>query len=345
VKNPNLVHATIAAGLALFPVMSCFVGSSSTQDGGPTACAAETTVFAKKCGGSGCHDSTSPSGDLDLVTPGLAARAAGVPALGCGGKIELVPGNPSSSYIFEKISGTPTCGDRMPIGSPLSSSDIECVRAWIASLPPLDGGTSAGDGGSPDSGPACAAPQVSCGGKCVDTTVDKNNCGKCGTVCPVACSAGACVTTCPMPTMNCNGSCVNTQTDNANCGKCTNPCTGGKVCTAGTCACGASVMFASQVQPILSTCATVACHAGVMPKGSLDLSSGKSYAALVGKPSSACSNRIRVIAGDPPNSYLMSKLLGTNMCSGTQMPKIGSSLPQAQLDLVRGWICNGAPNN
>jgi hypothetical protein len=44
-------------------------------------------------------------------------------------------------------------------------------------------------------------------------------------------------------------------------------------------------------------------------------------------------------------SYLVDKLLGTNLCSGSQMPKAGSSLPCAQLDAVRSWICEGAPNS
>jgi hypothetical protein len=32
------------------------------------------------------------------------------------------------------------------------------------------------------------------------------------------------------------------------------------------------------------------------------------------------------------------------LCSGTQMPVTGG-LPSAQIDLIRTWICRGAPNN
>jgi hypothetical protein len=41
----------------------------------------------------------------------------------------------------------------------------------------------------------------------------------------------------------------------------------------------------------------------------------------------------------------MQKLMGVTLCSGTQMPKAGSSLPQAQLDAIGAWICSGAPKN
>ena len=42
---------------------------------------------------------------------------------------------------------------------------------------------------------------------------------------------------------------------------------------------------------------------------------------------------------------LLDKLTGVNLCSGSVMPKAGGKLPQSQIDLVRAWICQGAPNN
>jgi hypothetical protein len=49
--------------------------------------------------------------------------------------------------------------------------------------------------------------------------------------------------------------------------------------------------------------------------------------------------------GAPASSYLMDKLLGANLCMGSQMPKAGQSLPSTQIDTIRNWICQGAPNN
>jgi len=87
------------------------------------------------------------------------------------------------------------------------------------------------------------------------------------------------------------------------------------------------------------------CHAGARPAQSLSLESGKAFAALVNVASSECGARPLVKPGAAGSSYLVDKLMGTNLCSGSQMPKAGSSLPGAQIDLIRNWICQGAPNN
>ncbi len=88
------------------------------------------------------------------------------------------------------------------------------------------------------------------------------------------------------------------------------------------------------------------CHSGAAPKQGLTLVSGMAYGSLVGVASSECgASRKRVQPGDPSASYLMDKLLGTNLCSGSQMPKSGQGLPKAQIDTIGAWICAGAQNN
>jgi hypothetical protein len=82
-----------------------------------------------------------------------------------------------------------------------------------------------------------------------------------------------------------------------------------------------------------------------MPAQGLNLSAGMAYADLVGVAASECSDgRQRVLKGDAVKSYLIQKLTGTNMCSGTPMPKTGS-LSGSQVALIGSWICAGAPNN
>jgi hypothetical protein len=101
--------------------------------------------------------------------------------------------------------------------------------------------------------------------------------------------------------------------------------------------CGPDVLFASQVQPIFNAC--INCHPS---GGGLNLLAGQSHASLVNKATAACGGaRIRVIPGDPANSYLMAKITGVNKCSGNKM----GNLNAAELALVQGWICEGAPNN
>lgn len=106
------------------------------------------------------------------------------------------------------------------------------------------------------------------------------------------------------------------------------------------------VSFASQIQPIFTaSCTGAACHGNTMPQQGLKLTTGNSYAQLVGVTSSECPSTKRVLAGSPDQSYLVWKLQGSGACfTGSQMPK-GAPLGATQLQLVRDWIANGAPNN
>lgn len=82
---------------------------------------------------------------------------------------------------------------------------------------------------------SCSAGQVQCGTGCTTTATDSNNCGSCGTVCPVGagCSVGQC--SCSGGEKICGLSCVNTAADNSNCGGCGKICGSGKNCTNGVC--------------------------------------------------------------------------------------------------------------
>ena len=91
-----------------------------------------TRIFVPSCGGTGCHDATGPQQDLDLVSPGVAARVVGVPGLGCASTL-ADPANPEASLLYQKLSPTPPCGSPMPLARPeLSEEDAACVLAWIA---------------------------------------------------------------------------------------------------------------------------------------------------------------------------------------------------------------------
>jgi len=111
--------------------------------------------------------------------------------------------------------------------------------------------------------------------------------------------------------------------------------------------CGPTVSFSTQVQPIFTAnCASAGCHTGNRPSAGLSLANGSAYAALVNvASSSSCTSLLRVKPGNTSQSYLLNKLVGTGICSGTQMPKAGTKLPSGQLDAVTGWICEGAPKN
>lgn len=93
-----------------------------------------------------------------------------------------------------------------------------------------------------------AFPVDQCGGQCVDTAVDDNNCGACGNRCNTlggageSCIDGVCA--CPNGGQVCDGACQVPgffSSNEDNCGECGNRCDtldgNGELCVAGTCAC------------------------------------------------------------------------------------------------------------
>jgi hypothetical protein len=69
---------------------------------------------------------------------------------------------------------------------------------------------------------------------------------------------------------------------------------------------------------------------------------GFAYGNLVNVASPRDPNLIRVIPGDPDDSFMIRKLEGTQPL-GDRMPQGGPYLPQSTIDVIRQWIANGAP--
>jgi hypothetical protein len=89
------------------------------------------------------------------------------------------------------------------------------------------------------------------------------------------------------------------------------------------------------------------CHtdAGRTPPAGMNLRSGMAYNSLVGAASSGKPGAIRVIPGDPENSYIIHKLEGRADIVGTRMPRGNSFLTDGQLLVIKRWIQLGAPND
>ena len=352
-------------------------GDPTAGDGDPTGdgdCTPEletlrASVFTPSCALAGCHASESAAGGLDLELADLEAQLVGQPSGTCDGWVRVIPGDRANSLLFAKVEGGAPCGDPMPPPGGLAPALAACIGDWIDGLDPLECETCGGDAcvdldadpmhcgacgevcpdGVPCSGGACVCPEGEelCGGACIDVMSDPDNCGGCGNACGnQVCWMGLCADTCAALT-NCDGACVDTQTDPEHCGACNNACGDGNSCEMGGCDCpGDGVSFAAEVEPALvSSCTGAGCHGFPAPAAGLDLRAGFSYAALVGVASTQCNNRDRVAPGQPGNSYLMDKLLGINLCFGTQMPKVGGPLPASDLAAISEWICRGAVNN
>ena len=95
--------------------------------------------------------------------------------------------------------------------------------------------------------------------------------------------------------------------------------------------------------------ACTGCHAsagGRAAASGLDLTAAVAYANLVNVGSRGKPGAVRVIPGDPANSYLLHKLEGRSDIVGQRMPRTsGPFLTEGQLAVIKRWIANGAPNN
>lgn len=108
---------------------------------------------------------------------------------------------------------------------------------------------------------------------------------------------------------------------------------------------GGGATLSGHIQPIFDqSCAFAGCHSTNSPAAGLDLTEGKSRDSLLEIAAMQAPDVPLVTALNPTNSYLMVKLtsMGT---SGQRMPINGDVLNESQLELVRTWILQGAPDN
>ena len=140
---PAILLTSIVALAAVIGVACAPVGMENGADS--TSCvrgaeiAAPTVSYADDivplfsmsgCLSGGCHGGPFPSSGYSLETYDLAfmrgdeARAFDV--------CPIVPGDPESSYLIEKLSPAPRSGSRMPlVGPTLNDDEIELIETWI----------------------------------------------------------------------------------------------------------------------------------------------------------------------------------------------------------------------
>jgi hypothetical protein len=329
-------------------IQTCTAGACSCSSG-LTGCGGACVDLQgdwKNCGACGisCDTSELCSGGTCVrgACPGGTTNCDGAcvdqktSRLHCGGCGNVCPSGETCA------GGSCSCGD-----STISCAGV-CVDSSTDALNCGGCGKVCPAGGSCSGGACrCSAGLTGCGASCVNTATDSKHCGACGQACSsgASCLNGVCTASCGSGTTFCGGACVNTSSDILNCGGCGKACAVGERCISGACiGCGPTVSFASQVQPIFNGSCTSNCHGGNRPAGGLSLASGAAYAELINVTSS-CKGRKQVAPGSPDASYIINKLTGVDMCAGSVMPKMGGELSPAQIDLIRGWICQGAPNN
>jgi hypothetical protein len=286
-------------------------GANSICDAGQCACSTGLT----NCSGSCVETRSDPNhcqGCNITCSAGQLCTPTGCSSGGCGG---LTKCGSACVDTMNSLSHCGGCGVACAPGQTCQAGDCVCPNS--ASL---------------------------CGSTCTDTTSNALNCGSCGHACPpdTTCNAGSCA--CAGGKTLCGDACLDTNSDPRNCGGCGVVCGAGKTCMQGSCACASGpVSFASVASILADNCTNAGCHAGVAPKEGLNLTAAKAYAELVNVKASQCNDgRLLVPTNGSGQSYLLQKLYGQSMCSGSKMPKADSMLPAGELALIEGWICNGA---
>ena len=104
-------------------------GSGGGDEQSPTVSALQSTIFNRKCALSGCHIGSSPGGGLNLS----ASRAFGqlVNANSSYGVPRVTPNDADNSVLYQKVIGNSRFGSRMPLGSSLSSTEVNLILDWI----------------------------------------------------------------------------------------------------------------------------------------------------------------------------------------------------------------------
>lgn len=131
VTNPDGGRAGGAGGGSSMDAGASGGGSAGGSAGGAAGGAAQVVSFssqvapilAARCGT--CH-ATGTTAEADAFVRGTSS---------CGGP-RIVASNAMTSLIFQKISGTQTCGAQMPLGctpgtSCLPTVQVELIRDWL----------------------------------------------------------------------------------------------------------------------------------------------------------------------------------------------------------------------
>lgn len=118
----------------------------------------------------------------------------------------------------------------------------------------------------------------------------------------------------------------------------------GIVCDLGAAIGTPTVSFANDLVPLFenSGCLSAGCHGGTFPSSGYSLAD---YESAFEAGDDANEFEIcPIVPGDPENSYLVEKI-SPNPRTGARMPFLDAPLTEEQIELVRTWINEGAPDN
>ena len=108
--------------------------TTTTSTSGPTFSQIQAQILTPAC--TSCHtdEGRTPSGGLNLKSGAAYAALVGVASTGKAGAIRVIAGNPSGSYLIQKLEGAADIvGLRMPRNGPpyLTDAQVASIRQWI----------------------------------------------------------------------------------------------------------------------------------------------------------------------------------------------------------------------
>ena len=339
---------------------------------GPNLASIQANVFNPSC--IVCHAGAGAPQGLRLDAANSFTDLVGVPSRQASSVLRVSPGNPGQSYLIQKLEGSASAGDQMPLGGPpIPQATIDFVRQWItdgalpvsATVPSGTPPVVVSLTPEPDQVIPTFPAQIIAG---FDQDIDASTVNAVtfgllasggdgsfseGNEAPItATSVSLSGINARLAVMDLSG--VSPLEDRF------------QVTLRGS---GANIIlnldgvaldgnFTAQfeVRGIQATLQSIqdnvftpicssGCHTGPpgpsLPAG-MDLSSAMASAlSLVDIPSLEQPGILRVASGDAANSYLIQKVEGTAL-SGERMPLGGPFLDQATIDTIRTWIDQGA---
>lgn len=148
-KNSSRRTASFATLFAILLLTGCgrlketptSAGGGSGEPIDPTATLTrlQTEVFTPTCATLGCHDALGREQGLLLTSGQSYGQTVNKPSTEVQSTNLVQPGDPTSSYLYRKVTGSNIAGDWMPQGRPhLSAAQLKLIRDWIRRGAPND---------------------------------------------------------------------------------------------------------------------------------------------------------------------------------------------------------------
>jgi hypothetical protein len=132
VANCGACGNTCAAG------QTCAAGACTCGNASVSFAADVQPIFTQSCATNGCHKGAMPQQGMNLSAGQAYQEIVNVTAAQCSdGRKRVLPGQPSESYLIDKMMDVDLCsGTKMPKLSMLGSGTIATVSNWICAGAP-----------------------------------------------------------------------------------------------------------------------------------------------------------------------------------------------------------------